>query len=1223
MTDDSAMQISYIASAGAVLKRIVPDQSFSLEMALVCAGLDPSDEGFSEVKASANSMLMVLYQLYGAPVYNENNGYKRFEVFLLLARCWPNDLGKVNRGCLQERITLKSLLTTKNCYKDAARLIFGCKDMERRLYQGCINVTKIIEKRSGEPKGTPIDYLKSIHEHDERRNSSNFSKKGMEIYPKSQESMLSPLSASADSRLSFGSLGTMTSSTTKSSNPPPSLKNDGTATSTSRRTSKEVQEERTSNREFMLKREALYTVGTILLSKFKERKLPGVKSFAYLVNCLNGIFGGEEYVNKRELSQAVKAGRIGISPPVRTANSRLPDKSFEALADLIFSHSALSQSNGEGTITKPKQIQLLGAIVDPYFIKRKEQSMNMRELYERVQTHNSNRQHLHLSDKREAVRYNWLTWENLLKHYVKLELFLVEKGFARKSSEEEIKKSGEQVKWYPDQLKRALNFDEMGFSLDHSKNGKGGRPPTGLGANDIKDSGKPDQKSSQRVTLLFTVNFAGEALPGVMILPSSASSLNVNSYLLEQMPQICGKFGHSVRKGFDFMIASSPNGSMTAEILTAYCLKLVTLYPDVRDEDGHRLFVKADSGQGRDNAEFLAAVRSMGIYFYPGVPNTSEATQECDQLFSYTKSLMERNREELVLAKIKHNLGEVKFVDLPVILFGADFQLPDGSNLKFKNAFHLSFSKKHILSAVAKCGYSPANRAALRNPKCRKPVGVNKPEGECVNAFPRNNVELQERLDEIDISLLHAPDGEEVDVYAELLKDLEVINRDSVELLDAMGFKAELAFKERKEVNTYAPSAPVMLTCHTREQHQDLLAHSKSAGGIFRTSNGGMAQNCDDMLMGIERKKMKLLARSMKTKRAELLKTREIIEKAEDIVANGGPNKLDDYKWVIQWKTGDLKKPTEKKNVLKKKWEEELKEKDVPRYDLWTEKCEEKYEKLLAGEVTSLRNTSLFKRGYGRALQCLHDQALLMNQSTRRDFLVYTYASLTNEERQKLKEIQKQIDDGRNVDFPLFPYNFIFEDEQFTYERYMYNEELDDSLSESDSESLSSLNKMKTPRRQSEESAASITSAQALEFFEPVDDSLSESDSESSTESFNSLNKMKTPRRQSEESAASITSAQALEFFEPVDVSLSESDSESSTESFNSLNEEKVSVVLEEDKQQVEDSLNGSTEAWESMTHGNLLNECKAKGINKVTKRWKKETMIRKLEEYEGIKSKN
>jgi hypothetical protein len=58
-------------------------------------------------------------------------------------------------------------------------------------------------------------------------------------------------------------------------------------------------------------------------------------------------------------------------------------------------------------------------------------------------------------------------------------------------------------------------------------------------------------------------------------------------------------------------------------------------------------------------------------------------------------------------------------------------------------------------------------------------------------------------------------------------------------------------------------------------------------------------------------------------------------------------------------------------------------------------------------------------------------------------------------------------------------------------------------------------------------------------------------------------------------------------------------------------------------KQQVDDSSNGSTEEWESMTHGNLLKECKAKGINKVTKRWKKETMVRKLEEYEGIKSKN
>jgi hypothetical protein len=101
----------------------------------------------------------------------------------------------------------------------------------------------------------------------------------------------------------------------------------------------------------MLKREALYTVGTILLWKFKEKKLPGVKSFADLIHSLNAILGGEEYVNKRELSQAVKAGCIGISPPVRTSSSKLPDDTFEALDDLIFSRSALSQSNGEGTIT--------------------------------------------------------------------------------------------------------------------------------------------------------------------------------------------------------------------------------------------------------------------------------------------------------------------------------------------------------------------------------------------------------------------------------------------------------------------------------------------------------------------------------------------------------------------------------------------------------------------------------------------------------------------------------------------------------------------------------------------------------------------------------------------------------------------------------------------------------------------------------------------------------
>ncbi len=63
------------------------------------------------------------------------------------------------------------------------------------------------------------------------------------------------------------------------------------------------------------------------------------------------------------------------------------------------------------------------------------------------------------------------------------------------------------------------------------------------------------------------------------------------------------------------------------EILDTYVLEL---FPDAADDDDHRVIFKLDAGPGRLNILMLAELRCKGVYLFPGVQNTTHATQETD-----------------------------------------------------------------------------------------------------------------------------------------------------------------------------------------------------------------------------------------------------------------------------------------------------------------------------------------------------------------------------------------------------------------------------------------------------------------------------------------------------------------------------------------------------------------------------------------------------------------
>ena len=60
---------------------------------------------------------------------------------------------------------------------------------------------------------------------------------------------------------------------------------------------------------------------------------------------------------------------------------------------------------------------------------------------------NSLRQKVDISTPCKILRFQWFTQTNLKMHYDNFETFVVEEGFARRATKEELEQSTERIKW--------------------------------------------------------------------------------------------------------------------------------------------------------------------------------------------------------------------------------------------------------------------------------------------------------------------------------------------------------------------------------------------------------------------------------------------------------------------------------------------------------------------------------------------------------------------------------------------------------------------------------------------------------------------------------------------------------------------------------------------------------------------------------------------------------
>ena len=647
-----------LVQVAVILKRMVPDPNFSGQMAMVCAGLSHELAITSDFLGRFGHAARFQQQQNGSPSYalDPQAKIERYKFFQFYAKFCPS----TNKG-----IALANISTiTKKIRADVIRIIGGTKEDALRgsFYTRCTRVDKglkespppyepytmpIVVSAVPEPPYAPryreVTSTSSIpreiaHEViDALTNNSCATPLGL-ISPLSNRtaSLQTPEEAAFISTASSSSSGRVTHDSS-------AFSSSGTD-SDSRKSARQAHLERKKMQEDIQKRNACFMIGTQLVDLLKKGQLPSHLSPVDVAESVNRIFqttkDNKTFVTSSELSTSVKNGNVGCVPPPQGRSSTMPTHILEAMSDLFFSHSALSQANAQKVLTRTALIELLEQVLKSH----SSDHTQAKYLFEKIETLNATRQNIGIRDPREVIRFEWLTVTNLLKHFKSFENMLIEKKYGRRATAEERERDGVEVVWLPGQAGRSGNIDEMSLSLDYSKNGAGGRPGATFSCTGVRSSGEPEQKSSYKVTVLAGMTFDDEPIPPLIIIPSSAQEPMIKQELLKRFHQVEGQFGHSSKKRFDPMIAASPKGSITIDILRKYIKQFMIWYPDLADEDGKRFLLCIDSGPGRHDPQFLNEAAEMGVIISPKTPNTSEVTQEMDRLFALFKTILERNR---------------------------------------------------------------------------------------------------------------------------------------------------------------------------------------------------------------------------------------------------------------------------------------------------------------------------------------------------------------------------------------------------------------------------------------------------------------------------------------------------------------------------------------------------------------------------------------------------
>ena len=712
---------------------------------------------------------------------------------------------------------------------------------------------------------------------------------------------------------------------------------------------------------------------TIAMSRWAEQsKLPkwNRESAKQIVNEVNAIH--KTNIKEETVRRYVGRRQLGCIP--RWGGGRksiIPHDIQTALDSAVITYIQLTNAEMKQQPNRPLITKKLNACLEKGGTKFSQGS----KVYDRMMNRLGDK--IEVNDHNSVVeqrRLEWTTWSNINVWFDTLKHFFVKMGFARLKTKEDGDIEGELV-FFKFQTDRILNLDESEVSTDGTTKISGGRPSTKLSSADtsLPKGASTGNKSGYSATFIGGSTVAGWPIPCHIQAKSSALAENqkISIGWFENTRNVRGIYGCGgkvVEKGIS--VGANPKAGMDTDEFEKYLTnRIMSLYPDAKDEKGKRVAIIVDSGPGRVNVKLLAAMRIKGFYLIPGVPNTTHVTQATDRNYGWFKSIYRNNLTKLTAHRVANkeknseakqrneaplNLKEtIQATDIPLLIFGGTVD-EEGIDICLENAFEKSFGFQRNVNIWAEIGVNPFNRKCLEDAKVKHEV-----------------VELPDGTIDVD-----------ADPLSSKLLSIEKLNRDAVSFLIANGYGGKefekCAPRQHRSQKNIAVTAPL-----SRER-QDVLAKASTASARF-VATGGEPLNLDDWFIATERMSRVVTVKDLETKKTQFeeAKKREedakaILEKYrsmnKDVTNTAHAEELSspELKILYKWKHG--KNVPQKESQKAKVLADWLVTKDHPPVDAslhsWTTENENDLAKMKS-EVIGLNDTEV-----GRQMQSSVDDML-------------------------------------------------------------------------------------------------------------------------------------------------------------------------------------------------------------------------------------------------------
>ena len=222
-----------------------------------------------------------------------------------------------------------------------------------------------------------------------------------------------------------------------------------------RKTSKQSQDDRAMEIAWNDAHSSAYKIGSAMLKLCLDDRLPLEKFDKNPVNiaCAINTMMGCDLLSGNEIKQCVKENRVGESPKRKGPKTRIPRDEEEAIFTAVYTYSALQQINCDpNTLNRPQLRQQIMAIVNKALEKRGEQPLNEVKYYERIQKHLARDTTLTTTNKRDALRTAWCTYEKQKQDYKTFEEAVVDLELGRWSQTKEERREFGNIVLYPGQV---------------------------------------------------------------------------------------------------------------------------------------------------------------------------------------------------------------------------------------------------------------------------------------------------------------------------------------------------------------------------------------------------------------------------------------------------------------------------------------------------------------------------------------------------------------------------------------------------------------------------------------------------------------------------------------------------------------------------------------------------------------------------------------------------